>query len=799
MSAQTRSLREPGSPRGIKKRLIALLSVLLMALGFSGLSVLPAAATQSGEEAEEENAEEAQADTEEETSGAEEEDDYDGESNAAADTALADEEEAEELEVSAPVEDSSEAEEAPVELSALETPAEEPQLEEPEDTETAPADVIQVDDDVEVESAIQQNLSVAEEHVEEELVDEPALETEPEVALLSPEAPEEDSTAVSDDAEGDLSETLEEETADSPSDYDPQLTFYSSPELSEWLIAREGIAVTGWGFPAGAEVTATVGSDVVGTAVADQSGEVGFTVISELTVGTYPLTLSAEAGSVSAEIEVIADEDYYSDEDEAEGLEVHVSMNTASVSEVEAGDLMLRPTGFPTGPADLYLNGELHEGSVNSRDDFALSGIGPGDYTAVYRMGAYEAAVSFVVVPDEQGEIPVPGGYQGESVTLDGDLIPLTIEVDENGVLTSFSAPRMYACVSHEGGSIDPMEFDWSSIPPTPITVGQPFEIRWGATESWQNLVVSGVINADGSASGEAKWENLCRGGIQDTWTAQIDGVLPDPEPTPEPEPTPDPTDPAPTEDPEPSPEPTPDPTDDPTDPAPTEEPTAEPTDPAPSVEPTQEPTEEPTSDPSDPAPSEEPTSDPTSDPASEPTGPAPSEDPSTEPTEEPTEDSPADPSPTESESTSPEDNDDDSGDSSTGTTEDGAADDDEDSASTSTDDDDEDADEGSTTGGASGSDDSSTSSSGADGPAPGDDTTTGGDSDGTSTSTGSGDEEDGTTGADEAEASSNSESDSSEGGLASTGATTWAVAGLALLLTATGAAAFWLSRRRTQ
>lgn len=367
--------------------------------------------------------------------------------------------------------------------------------------------------------------------------------------------------------------------------------------IAEWDVSREGFAVTGEDFEPGSTVTASVAGTQVGTGTADENGVVHIEeIVLELPVGPHTLTLTSDKVTGSVDFSVLADDDYYDlDGQDSDDLEAVTSIRVATETELAAGELWTRSYAFPHSDfLDLYINGALEAHGIDGTEQYVLTGLEPGSYTATWVFGELSASVDFTVVPDEQGTPAPQGSYEGTAQTSGDTSVPLTFQIDENGVLTEFSSERWFQCVGYQGIPTDPFDFDWS-VPATPITVDQPFEIRW------DSYVISGIVNSDGSASGEAEWRIPCWGAIHDHWTAQADVVIPEPEPTPEP--TPDPTaEPTPTD------EPTPDPTADPT---PTDEPTSEPTT-TPTSDPTADPTDEPTT---EPTPTQEPTSDPTTGP----------------------------------------------------------------------------------------------------------------------------------------------------------------------------------------
>lgn len=343
-----------------------------------------------------------------------------------------------------------------------------------------------------------------------------------------------------------------------PGGFDPQLglsiaDFWGeNARISEWEVGRQGFVVEGSGYAPGIAVTVAIGEDVIGEAVVGEYGTFSLAVAAELPVGAHVVTATSVVGDASAEFTVVADDEFY--DEEPGDLRAVASWQVVTVSEVAGGLLTVEALGFPGDASlELYLDDELIAAGVTEttgwRYVYAFEELSPGDYTVTWRHAVGSASTTFVVVPDEQGAPPPAGAYAGQADLGGGTSVPLTFDVDGNGVLSNFSAPRTFVCVGYEGIPTDPFEFDWD-LPPTPVTVGQPFEIRWGLDADDISYVVYGVIESDGTAHGEARWLIPCHGAIHDHWVAQTD-VEGSPTPTPEPTPTPTPT-------PEPTPTPTP-------------------------------------------------------------------------------------------------------------------------------------------------------------------------------------------------------------------------------------------------
>lgn len=325
--------------------------------------------------------------------------------------------------------------------------------------------------------------------------------------------------------------------------YDPSVDLSlgvedGGPVVSEWNVSRDGFSVTGYDFAPGSTIDASVNGTEVGTGTVDEYGTVLIGQVAlELSAGTHTLVLNSEEVTGSVDFTVLSDDEFYDiDEQGVADLGATANLRVANQTELASGELWTRSHNFPGSHAlDLYINDELVARGISGTEQYVVTDLDPGAYTATWRLGAYSASVDFAVVPDEQGTPAPEGTYEGTSDIGEDSSVDLIMEIDENGVLTNFSSPRWFQCVGYQGIPTDPFEFDWD-VPATPITVDQPFEIRW------DSYVISGIVNSDGSAFGEAEWRIPCWGAIHDHWTAQGDVIVPDPDPADEPTSSPTPT-----------------------------------------------------------------------------------------------------------------------------------------------------------------------------------------------------------------------------------------------------------------
>ncbi|NLE97998.1 MAG: hypothetical protein GX596_08425, partial [Propionibacterium sp.] len=323
--------------------------------------------------------------------------------------------------------------------------------------------------------------------------------------------------------------------------------FLDTYEISQWDAARAGIFGEGRGFSLNSPVALLIDGQEVAELMTDDEGSVDIGFTANLPAGETTLTLAAPEGEVSQQLNVVADDEYYADYDFTPS--VSADRFVVTVSEIEEEAVQFDVRNFPNhGPVDISVNGTTVETIfVNSLGNgeyhFGGTTMEPGQYTiaANHPVGTYSAVLD--VVPDAQGTPAPAGRYTGTALqthtssrpTDDGDIRPFSFDIDAQGNISGVTGEYWWACVSG-GGFFGSGFSDFSDDPvaPTPLTVGQPFEVTWTSPATDYTLV--GTVNADGSASGRA-WASLgvCGSTILE-WSTQGDG---DYTPTPTPTPTP--------------------------------------------------------------------------------------------------------------------------------------------------------------------------------------------------------------------------------------------------------------------
>lgn len=647
MSTYTRT---PGEkPRGIRKRLLALITVMLMALGFSGLSVLPAVASDTEQASGDDTSETVPSDegTEDEEEEHDDAEDPVSEEEPAAEPELVEEVAEQEP---APEEHQLEEESASTETSEQET------LEVVEETEAS------AEDSAEVEQAVAPLVAESEDEDpatdDEEDVDEVSIfpsheedASHPVEFLLSPDTltqEELESVGVSIqglwfEPETDVVVTVEgelltETTTDDYGEfnlhfagqfdvgtylvqaeagedsaaaeltveeggYSPSICVGTSSacsigdavEISQWDLSRDGLQLQIEGFSANSTVELSVGGTVVGSVDVDASGtlaDASFTA--ELEPGEYTLTASSSVGNASDGFIVVGDDGSWDDFEDEPYL--NASHEVMSVSQIASEPVEFYVSDYPYDvPVDVLINGDYVETVRHAYSfDYEVQGdYSVGDVVVEFVHPTATLTHTVLVVPDEQGEAPHQGEYPGSSTQIRAGSGPLEEPHDVRDFSFEVDASGY---ISHLDG-----EF-WWFCPGATGTVSSGYselsDSDFPATAitvdqpfdvKWEtsayNFSLTGVVSPDGSASGVLTADQGVCGSSVLNWSTDLDGAVPDPEPTPDP-----------TDEPEPTQDPTTDPTDEQTDPAPTEDPTAEPTDPAPTEAPTTdpEPTDEP-------------------------------------------------------------------------------------------------------------------------------------------------------------------------------------------------------------
>ncbi|MBK0419843.1 LPXTG cell wall anchor domain-containing protein [Leucobacter sp. CSA1] len=210
--------------------------------------------------------------------------------------------------------------------------------------------------------------------------------------------------------------------ADNDPVYDPTIGV-SPASLTVSELASSGVAITGEGFPANADVTLTVSGAEVETASSNAAGDVAFDFTSEsLGVGTHAVRLEADApgAEVEGSFEVTEDPVVYDPE---------ASVAPAELTESELADTGVTVTGIGF-PADaevmLVIGGTEAETATADADGtvafaYTSSTLGVGTHTAALTSGSLEASADFTVTEDE--DPPPPGQIPGTAPSAD-DLDP---------------------------------------------------------------------------------------------------------------------------------------------------------------------------------------------------------------------------------------------------------------------------------------------------------------------------------------------------------------------------------------
>ncbi|UFU06028.1 hypothetical protein [Ruania halotolerans] len=121
--------------------------------------------------------------------------------------------------------------------------------------------------------------------------------------------------------------------------------------------------------------------------------------------------------------------------------------------------------------------------------------------------------------------VPV-GHYAGTSDAYTGATVDF--DVDGNGNMSGFASESYIQC------GLFPTPMTWAGMPSSAVTAGVPFAFEWDLGEGGERVhyELSGVVNADGSASGQgvASMPEISCSGYTFNWTAQADAPVYDPE-----------------------------------------------------------------------------------------------------------------------------------------------------------------------------------------------------------------------------------------------------------------------------
>lgn len=312
--------------------------------------------------------------------------------------------------------------------------------------------------------------------------------------------------------------------------------------VSEWDVARTGIELFAGGFAGDSAVVVLVDGAPAAEFRTDEHGFAEYVLVAELAPGSHTLVLTADEGTTPERtFTVVEDDEYY----DPVSPQVSASSWTVTVTELEDTPITIRGTGFPiNAPVDLLINDARQEAlttdSSGQVELEVMAPLAPGEYTVMLRHPAGSASVTFHVVPDEPGDAAPAGSYAGQSLQDragglpwdDATASPVQFRVGDDGRLSGFQTEFWWVCAvgGYHGSDYD--TFD--GMPPTLITVGRPFEISWA--DDAMTYVLTGVVNADGSASGHGVAHQGVCGAHAFAWSAQLDGDLPGPvDPTPAP------------------------------------------------------------------------------------------------------------------------------------------------------------------------------------------------------------------------------------------------------------------------
>ena len=137
------------------------------------------------------------------------------------------------------------------------------------------------------------------------------------------------------------------------------------------------------------------------------------------------------------------------------------------------------------------------------------------------------AAIAATAIADVATSAAPGGHYTGTSDAYNGATVEF--DVDAAGNMSEFYTESYIQC------GLFPTPMQWTGMPSTPVTAGEPFEVEWdfGTGGERVHYELSGVIDASGTASGEgvASMPELFCAGYRFTWTAEVeDPVVYDPE-----------------------------------------------------------------------------------------------------------------------------------------------------------------------------------------------------------------------------------------------------------------------------
>jgi hypothetical protein len=274
--------------------------------------------------------------------------------------------------------------------------------------------------------------------------------------------------------------------------------FTISPErISQWELARSGFEFN-WYGSSGQNVTLTVG-DYTFELKPDWLYQDNFAL--ELSPGTYPVTATIGNVSETQNLVVVSDDNYWEETTTPNVTTGRTYVLTKSEAE-EQGTITVDARDPQSDSShDIFLNGDklgmVYADWAGVSFDVDIDNLPVGDHTVELYHPTGSGSTTFSIVPDSHGTSPSAGVFEGltyqymaGSVNLDNPWeLPIRFEIDENGMLQNAEIEYWWVCVLADGQS----GFNTArNLPPTKITVGQPFQIDWDHNGDYSFV---GVIN----------------------------------------------------------------------------------------------------------------------------------------------------------------------------------------------------------------------------------------------------------------------------------------------------------------
>ena len=317
----------------------------------------------------------------------------------------------------------------------------------------------------------------------------------------------------------------------------PEYELADIPPISQWEVERTGLSIDASGFDRDEQVTIQLGSQSL-VVEADFFGDVEVMLTMTATPGEYTLTLSTDESSISHDVTVVADDEFYDARSERP-LPFAVP-EVLTVSEAADEPVEVRVHDHAGEAAiDVVLDGEyidtVHTGWPGFVDYPLVGPFSVGEHVVELVHPSISVEVSFTVVRDGVGDAPPAGDYEGVATqTVAGTAwseaerqYPLTFTIDDEGQIVDVETEYQWVCWL---GTPPTGEIGLSGPSATPITAGQPFGIPWN--DGLDDHALYGVVHADGAASGSIMIDDGSCGTSRLTWEAQGDvSGQPDPDP----------------------------------------------------------------------------------------------------------------------------------------------------------------------------------------------------------------------------------------------------------------------------